>query len=669
MIQKQFTRRGVLGLAATGGLVSACSGSGGNDESGEKAPAAPAERKTPGSFQESPSVSKQVQAGKLPPVKKRLPEKPYVVRQGDFVTKDFIAMKTGTYGGTLQMPQDAPTGDPHLFLGVHEPLIWASNGFDFADGFEGNVLEGMEASKNNTVFTCRLRQGLKWSDGEPVTMDDVKFAINDVLHNEQITPDFPAYLRSLSSPNEKPAQLKVVDDWTFQLIFDQPYGAFLALLAIGGWRTYRDVIKPKHYLKQFHKKYASKEKLSEEMKKNSVPEGQWFNLFNDKQFVSLTAMTGSAALGHPTLNPWVLTSADHGVFRYDRNPYYFKVDTEGNQLPYMDDIRAQVVQDKETLTSRALFGEFDYLGSRASMRKLPTFADKARAGKVKLFFILKHTLQTTFTLNLTYEDEVWRKVVRDVRFRQALSYALDRKEIIDTFYLGKFGQLPKLINPAEHNPKKANQLLDEMGMDKRDSGGWRLGPDGKRFRIPLDVQDFQADWIPMSELYAEQWKKVGVFTTTKQIDGTVATDRAQNNQIQAGGKNLSYPIWDSAVWTDYMPGDDYGPLWQTWYDSQGKDGEEPPDDVKLVFDEHEKMVAATPGSAKAKAAHDKIVKLHHDNLWYFCPVERHYAPTFWTPHVENVPKGGFNQKLFTKDETFGLLGIMSLEQWYLKGGK
>src|SRR5690606_38289492 len=143
----------------------------------------------------------------------------------------------------------------------------------------------------------------------------------------------------------------------------------------------------------FHKKYADPKKLAALLEEESIQPDKWYELFLAKQFTSwIWNMTNEQGLGHPTLTAWVLKRTEAGTFLYERNPYYFKVDGEGNQLPYVDTLRSQVVQDKETLTSQALFGEFDYLGERASLRQMPLIAEKAEAGEVKMYLPRMHRL-------------------------------------------------------------------------------------------------------------------------------------------------------------------------------------------------------------------------------------------------------------------------------------
>ena len=304
------------------------------------APAAPAAAGT-GKYKESPLLAGLVKAGKLPPIDQRLPEKPYVVQPGSMINEKFLKLKVGKYGGTMQLAQEAPSGDPHIFIGNNEYLLQSPDLFDFDTRIEGGVLESWKANDDNTVFTFTLRKGLKWSDGTPVTMEDVKFAWEDVLLNEKITPIFPEYLRTGLSGAGNPGKIAFIDDWTFSITFDKPYGSFLAQIGVGGWRGYGGLIKPKHYLKQFHIKYTPQAELAPKLKAASLPEDQWQSLFNAKQMTEwMWNITNENGIGHPTLTPWVIQKVEGGTFTFERNPYYWKVDAEGNQLPYIDGIRS-----------------------------------------------------------------------------------------------------------------------------------------------------------------------------------------------------------------------------------------------------------------------------------------------------------------------------------------
>ena len=663
MIQNTFTRRNLMlyALMSTGAVATGCSG---DDDTKRPPSGGGGSVPKPGEYRESPILASRVKAGDLPPLKERLPKEPYVVAPGKLVDDKFTHMRPGVFGGTFQLAQESPDGDPIIFIGLNEPLIWAPSGFDFETdpGIHGNVVAGWEANNDDSVFTFHMREGLHWSDGEPVTMDDVRFAFEDVLGNEKITTIFPDYLHAGKRADAAPARLQVIDDWTFSLTFDDSYGTFPMQLAIFGWRGYGDIIKPRHYLEQFHAKYASKSKLKAMLKEASLPENEWFNLFNAKQLTgSLWNATTEAGLGHPTLMPWVLSKVVGGVFTYDRNPYYFKVDSEGSQLPYMDGIRSQVVQNKETLTSRALFGEFDYLGERATFRQLPLMADKADKGDLVLLVPNQHVDPTTIFLNLTNKDKVWREVTGDVRFRRALSLATNREELLENFYLGQFAKLPEETNSGEFNPKEARRLLDEMGLDQTDSDGWRLGPDGKRFRIPFEVADLSENHVPLAELVAEYWKDVGLFTTVRKLDSGLWGDRQSANELKATVIWVHHPIWRSAGQDDYLPQNNWGPLWQLWHNTNGADGEEPPSDVREIFDLHKKFMSSRLGSAESDAAIEGIIKSIHDNVWMLNAFEHANWPTFFTKRVKNVATG-------VKRDVFGIMVTYSMEQWYLDEG-
>ena len=230
------------------------------------------------------------------------------------------------------------------------------------------MLRDWEANDNYSTFTMHMREGMKWSDGEPLTTADVDFAWNDVILNEEITPAPSLYLRTASGADNAVASVEIVDDYTFKVIFDDQYGSFPSQIAIARWSGYQDFLKPVHYLKQFHADYADADELAAKVEAEGIEEGQWYNLFNTKQVhTELWELTTDGKFGHPALTPWVMTDFGAGSWHYDRNPYYFKVDEAGNQLPYIDHVNMVLTQDRETVVLKILSGEYDYLGERSSL--------------------------------------------------------------------------------------------------------------------------------------------------------------------------------------------------------------------------------------------------------------------------------------------------------------
>ncbi|RLE09492.1 hypothetical protein DRJ00_04085, partial [Candidatus Aerophobetes bacterium] len=237
-------------------------------------------------YNESPMLKTKVAAGLLPPVEERLPEEPMVVGPGVLVPKGNLDFEIGQYGGTLRSVQPDPEWNPDIFVMCDEPLLCApgilGSDIDGSVPIKGNIVDDFKVSDNYKVFTFHLRKGLKWSDGHPVTTEDVLFAYEDVLLNEKLTPIFPQWLRAANKPDGEPMKLEVIDDYTFRIKFAEPYGGFLDQLAILFWKGYTDLIKPKHYLKNFHVRYTPLEKLEPLIKEEGLAKGEWWTLFNKK---------------------------------------------------------------------------------------------------------------------------------------------------------------------------------------------------------------------------------------------------------------------------------------------------------------------------------------------------------------------------------------------------
>ena len=182
-----------------------------------------------------------------------------------------------------------------------------------------------------------------------------------MLNNEEIFPTgVPGKWRTAAKSSAEPMTLQFTDDWTFVITFDGPYGSLLREMAISGWVGYTDLVKPAHYLKQFHKDYADEAELLaiiEEAGYTGIE--SWVNLFNQKDITNWEAHL-SDAIPFPRLYPWILVEMTDGALVYERNPYYYKVDVEGKQLPYIDRIDTARVDDVEMVNMRAIAGQVDF---------------------------------------------------------------------------------------------------------------------------------------------------------------------------------------------------------------------------------------------------------------------------------------------------------------------
>jgi len=558
-------------------------------------------------FSESPMLAAKVQAGELPPIEERLPKEPKLVNEIPDEHFENGKMEIGQYGGTMRLVSPTPEWDGNVFVMCNEALLNTPG--IIGEEITPNVLRDYEVSPDQKEFTFYMREGLKWSDGQPVTTEDIRFTYENVLKNEELTPAFPNWLRSGGKADGEPMDVQILDPYTFKINFKEPYGGFLLEIAIRGWKGYTELLKPKHYLEKFHVDFTPLEELEPLIEEAGFQPGEWVNLFNLKD-VTNWELSNSQALGFPSLQPWIMVQAGENKI-YERNPYYFKVDAEGNQLPYIDKLESNLVQDAEAATLREIAGEVDYSGS-PSLSKLPLYKENESKGGYKVVLTEEHISPIDIHLNLTNKDAVWRKVVQDVRFRKALNMAINREEIIESLYFG-FAKVPE-VSPA-YDVDQANKLLDEMGMDKRDSQGWRLGPDGKVFEVPFEIAAHNTEMQPLGELLVEFWKQIGIKTTVKTIDTGLHGTRNAANELKATMMWTHTPLW-------YMKdlGQGYwAPLWSRWYDTKGKEGEEPPADVIKFYDLVNSILILSP--EEGKKAYQEVLNMINTNDYYFITVD------------------------------------------------
>lgn len=589
-------------------------------------------------YNEAPMLAELVKQGKLPPVEERLPKNPLVVGPGVLISKkDLPDWKVGKYGGTLRSVHHSPWWNPDFFIGNIEPLVSVIGEGVAATGVKGiapNIIDKWEVSKDNKVFTFHIREGLKWSDGYPVTTEDVQFAYEDILLNDKLTPIFPVKLRSGYKSSGTPMKLEIIDKYTFRVSFTEPYGGFLLQLAINQWGDYSDfLLKPKHYLKQFHIKYTPLEKLQPLLKEMNLKD-EWWQLFWRKDIASW-GRNAPDAVGFPMLTPWIPSSAStQSTMIMERNPYYFKVDTAGNQLPYIDKLISYQVQDVEMMNMKVITGEVDFLRENTSLAKMPVYKANEEKGGFKVLLIDHHLDPSGLELNFTYDDPVWRKVVGDVRFRRAINMAINRKEIIESVYYG-FGGIPETGSP--YNPEMANKLLDEMGLIKRDKDGFRLGPDGKTFAIPIEYGTFVPEFSQIAELIVEHLKKVGIKVTVKAIEIGLWGQRVNAGTLQATIMWLR-DLGNESPWT-WNPYEII-PQYYLWYTTGGKQGLEPPKWVKDGFVLNEKIWIVIPGSEEYHRLKREKLVWEKQYLPVISFVGKAKHPIIVSSRLGNIPRSG-----------------------------
>jgi peptide/nickel transport system substrate-binding protein len=581
-------------------------------------------------FKEAPMLVDLVTAGKLPVVDQRLPEAPLVVKPLEGI---------GKYGGEWHTGTIERNGNDLIRNIGYEQLMRYTPNYD---AVIPNVAESVKASDDGKEYTFTLRKGLKWSDGTPFTTDDVIFWYEDVLMNREITP----------TPPPKPSYtLTKVDDYTFKWTFEAPNGLFLKDAA----RTNieRAAAHPKKHLAQFHKKYNTTN-LDELVKQNA--QNTWADLFNFKREVYNNPDL-------PTLWPWKLQQgfgSSAPSVSAERNPYYFKVDPDGNQLPYIDRYTQVLATNSEVLVLKALNGELDWQEQWINAPKNKSvFFDNQQKGKFHLFDLTPTTVNSmNILLNMNCTDPVIREIARNKDFRIGLSYAYDRQEIIDVVFLqqGKPAQTAPRPDSKyyhdrlatqylEYDVQKANQYLDKAYPNK-DSEGFRLGPDGNRISIVFDIDSGRTTYIDSLELIKKQWAKVGVEITVKQMDRSLWEQRVRMTDFDYhaschifGGGAGDAVILDPRYWFPQNVGNSFwAKAWAWWYANPSSPlAEEPPAEVKQQMALYD-QIRATSDDQKQQDLLKQILDIQAD---VFPTIGTAYDGNFFgisVDRLKNTPK-------------------------------
>jgi peptide/nickel transport system substrate-binding protein len=545
----------------------------------------------PAKLSESPMLTELVKAGKLPPVEQRVPDEPMVLKPHEGI---------GKYGGTWRRGFTGPADGENFnrVMATDKPLFVDYTGHTIVP----SVLKSWEFLDGGKTIRLHLRKGLKWSDGEPYTADDIMFWYEDMYLNKEITPVGTAEM----SINGKPGEIVKVDDLTVEARFPEPYPMFVdqlsAFTQVGGghslggtqWGGFMGFYAPAHYLKQFHPKYIGVDKATQ-LAKDGGLDG-WINLLKFKNNYQLNSDV-------PVMTPWrTVSPINTPNWTLERNPYFWQVDTDGNQLPYIDKISLTLGENLEVINLRAIAGEYDEQPRHLDVAKLPVFIENADKGNFRIILDPQSdAAAVALHVNQSFEaDPEIRKWLTNVDFRRALSMGIDRDQLNETFFLGM--GTPSSLAPPDDSPdnpgpewrtkwstldvKQANDLLDKIGLTAKDSDGYRVRTDnGQRLRI--EIMTVAAAFLPyaqMMEMVGQHWKKIGIQADVKDTERSLANKTAQSNGQQIfiwGGGNATIFLWPRHD-MPAEPNEPYsGTLYASWYASGGAQGKKP-DDPELL---------------------------------------------------------------------------------------
>lgn len=555
----------------------------------------------PAEFNEAPSLAAMVEAGQLPPVEERLPAEPLVVQPVNSI---------GQYGGTWRR---AFTGikDFHAFGRLnYEPMLrWPR---DPKDAVQPGLVKEWEWADGGRTLTLHLREGLKWSDGAPFTVNDITFWWDDIENDTNIT----------SAPhaewvvNGQPMTLEPVDDLTIRLKFAGPNGlAETVGLAFHGnqWPLGFErfgFFAPRHYLEQYHPKYNT------ELADYTVFEEKSFD-FNPER---------------PVMTPWMISEWSAGATEMvaTRNPYYWKVDPAGNQLPYIDELYFTLVEDAEAANLMALAGEIDMQDRHMDFAKYPVFQENAAAGGYHVGLWANASASAiTFFPNQSYPDLKYRELMQNLNFRKALSLSIDRSLINDIAFLGQAVPRTETVVPdspyydpeiealyAEFDAEQATALLDEIGLPVG-SDGFRTFADGSPLELIVETSNTSGSLLDAVELVAENWNSIGLKTAVQPKNRDVYWPRAGANEVMIavwGTDRGLVPMVDPIYQFPFDERSWMGPAFGTWYKTAGAQGEEPTPEFKemmALYDEFK----VTVDPARQLEIGKELVRRSTENLY------------------------------------------------------
>jgi len=532
----------------------------------------------------------------LPPVAERIGSEPLVLNPLESV---------GTYGGQWRTALIGGQDTAWLERTVnYDNLVtWA---IDWSEVLP-NVAQSFEASEDGRSYSFRLRAGHKWSDGEPFTSADIEFYVNSVYRNEELT----------TSLGTTPFTIEVADEQNFTITYERPNGFALQRMCEAGgveWTRY-----PRHYLEQFHIDFNPDgiDALVQE-----AGAADWVELFRTRG-AGIPGTPYDARWSNPELprlHAFTLVEpyGEGTRVSFTRNPYYFKVDPQGQQLPYLDEVVFDVIEDPEVLLLRAANGEIDMHARHINTdTNKPVLAENRESGGYEFFDIVPANMNTViYALNMTHKNEAMRQIFGNHDFRAGLSHAINRQEIIDVVFVSQ-GEPWQLCPRAEtpwfdeelakqytgYDVELANEMLDRVLPDK-DGDGLRLMPSGEPFSFVVEVTANQLEHVDASNLVIQYWNAVGINASLNPVDRSLLYTRKAANEhdcvVWQGGGGSNDAILDPRWYLPANNESNWAIAWYIWYAQPSNpqaEAMEPPDYIKEQFQLYDE-VQSTADPAK-----------------------------------------------------------------------
>ena len=562
--------------------------------------------------------------GELPPLLQRLPSEPLVVVPYTSI---------GRYGGTLDVLSNATEAGTSDFLSVrHVNLVRYSD--DLAT-LVPNIAKSWSWNDDYTKLTFTLRQGHRWSDGTPFTSADVKFWYDNLMMDTNIFETPKDYVLVAG----KRMTVDVPNETTVIFNLPAPKPGLLNHFAI----SFSQGFQPKHFLGQFHP----------DINENADQLAQSFGFDNGYEAIkayygnSDWTDTPSPLLSVPdkvgALFADVIPTLESHIYVTDTtegrhlvaNPYFHQVDVTGQQLPYISEQDELYINDKEARILKLVNGEVDYKAQSLQLESAPILLENQEKGNYTIDLRSEITMGV-FAFNITHTDTDKRAIFGNVRFREAMSIAINRNELNESGFFGQgtplqyigFSPKPDFVNEKWLNYKTgydqqaANAILDELGMVDTDGDGLRELPNGKKLVLSLNYST-QGIGGPTVELVAQYWKEVGIDSVVKEVTPDEYRSAQSSNKLDVAmwrkGQPLAIILGNNELWVP--PFENYfgirsGMLWAEWVDSNGASGVEPPASVKQLIQDINAFQSADQASEEFRNLGERLVKNMVENLFF-----------------------------------------------------
>ncbi|MCP4472418.1 MAG: ABC transporter substrate-binding protein [Gammaproteobacteria bacterium] len=586
-------------------------------------------------LKETPILQQRVDAGELPAIDQRIPHEVHVVN----LRRDQVP---GEQGGQMRLLMGKQKDIRQLVIYGYARLV----GYTPELELKADILKSYEVV-DNRVFTLYLRKGHKWSDGHPFTSEDFRYYWEDIATNPELSKGGPP--PHLVVDGQLPL-VEYPDAYTVRYSWSSPNPYFLTMLA-GPAPLY--IYKPAHYLRRFHARYQSTEVLDEVMKKAGKRNWMSVHFDRDRPYKATNPDL-------PTLQPWMNTTyPPSDRFIFERNPYYHRIDQNGRQLPYIDSVAINIASSK-LVPAKTGADESDLQGRYLRMDNYTFLKTGAKRSNydVRLWKTAKGAHLALFP-NLNVNDSVYRELLRDVRFRRALSLAIHRYEINQVVYFMLVQESNNTVlaesplykpefqsDGIEFDLEHANRLLDELGLTGRDDRGVRLMADGRPLEILIQTAGESTEQTDVLELIHDSWLQAGV-----KLYSIPSTREVFRNRIFSGDAIMS--IWSGLE--NGVPTADYSPMdlaptskyqyqwpkWGSYYESSGQSGEVPelPAARELVA-LNDQWAHAGTHQERVDVWH-RMLDINREQMFTIGIVNHVPHPVVVNNYLHNVPATGF----------------------------